>query len=308
MSDMDARKEIDAIVKCAAGVLGMFSKAKGGMDNAPAPRLSKRVAADAKVPTSADPRPMMMLNPKEGKFQWAYDFYKDIAPAIRMRQLGVSKLPENEQAAFNRLGSVPVAWVKELPREVAGRHYNNAPGMGEYIALREGNKKDGTPYATPRVLVHELRHALERSIPTNKKDTDFLNRIFGFIGVDINPDRPGYSKVMSREEMLTTNKEHQFRVYERLRNKLGRPPKPDEYFKYIDEIPLSELYNDNRWTPVNKYQEIADKALRAIMRRTRNAWGRQDYIKALKEISSNRNIPTQGSWRYFASGYEGGRA
>lgn len=258
--------EINAMVKGAEG-------GKAARSSARFPAQANGAAISA-VPAKFD----------RGKFQNVYDFYNDIAPAIRMRELGVEKLPDEEADAFASLSSIPVE-IGKLPKGVGGRHVRTDDGLGSKKIILSDDKSisDFTSRAT---LAHELRHALARKMRPGRGSEGFLNRIFGFLGkgVDINPRNPGYQSRLAAEELFTTNKEHQYRAYENLRNKLGRKPTAEEYFSHIDRMPEYELFN-NRKTEINSYQKIADKVL-GIMGMSRRL---KEYREALKSISMNRN-------------------
>lgn len=192
-------------------------------------------------------------------FSPVYDFYSDIAPEIRKRQLGVDKLPKNEEKAFRDLGGVPVRLVDNIEEDPGWVGVHSYPNESIRIKRRDPDlSSDGN--LEQRTLVHELRHALERRIPSRKSDMDNLDKIWGFRGVDISPNRPGYSDRWGEEEMATTNKEHQFNEYQALRYKLGRKPTAKEYFDYVESLDgPAALYN--RKIVVNGYQNIADKAI-----------------------------------------------
>ena len=197
-----------------------------------------------------------------------YDFYKDIAPAIRKRQLGVDELPPEERKAFEEVLDVPLdyepflygqngyysGWRQWLPKWFLPRmmlpndHVNIAKPADKY------QKSDA-----PRIVAHELRHALERRIPTAKGQYDKLNKVWGFRGVDIMPLVPMYSKALGEEEMATTNKEHQFEMYRELRGLLGRAPSAEEYFKYVKGLDRSQLEAKRGWHHQNYYQIEADR-------------------------------------------------
>lgn len=321
---MNALHEIDGMVKSA--FLGQFFQKKGPSpvpSGKPAPsRPPAPIQAPRPNPTT--PRPQQgaangdrniearsraaassaasdwamagaALDRSKEDFQQAYDFMSDIAPAIRMRQLGVDKLPENEARAFEDLKKVPVHWSNKLGKGIGGQH-NSRVGAGELILLNDGTT-EGSWRADPGILVHELRHALERRVPSKKKDTDFLDKIYRFLGVDIDPKKPGYSARWGGEEMYTTNKQHQFRIYQSLANHLKRKPTAAEYFEHVDSIPDLDLFNDYRRAPLNAYQLRADKVMKWLLFRI------GDYRKAMKEVS--RNEAGRGGWSQFAPAHEG---
>lgn len=239
------------------------------------------------------------LDRKDEAFGRVYDFYRDIAPGIRMKQLGVEKLPDNEQKAFDQLSEIPVMWSNRLQDDRWGEyHPANGSGQRDFVLLN-GKKKSEIK---PNVLAHELRHALEKRMPSDKKSTDFLQDIFGYIGVDIAPKNPGYAERNAGEEMFTTNKEHQFRVYNQLRDSLKRAPTAQEYFDYVKGMKQSDLYNNHRKRWVNGYQQIADEVMKALVPRRV-----EQFRKGLMEISRNGR-PARSGWGRFVSDPNGGVA
>lgn len=309
---MSALHEIDGMLKSA--FLWQFFQKKGPSPvpsgksapsrppaPVPAPIPNRNIKARSMAAASAargwDIAGTALDRSKEN-FQQAYDFMSDIAPAIRMRQLGVDKLPENEARAFEDLKKVPVHWSSKLNKSTVGQH-NSRVGDGELILLNDGTT-EGSLRANPSTLVHELRHALERRVPSKKQDTDFLDKIYRFLGVDIAPDKPGYSARWGGEEMFTTNKQHQFRIYQSLANHLKRKPTAAEYFKHVDSIPDVYMFNDYRRVPLNGYQSTADKIMKWLLFRV------GDYRKAMKEVSKNE--AGRGGWNQFAPAHKGATA
>ena len=193
------------------------------------------------------------------KYPEVYDFYKDIAPDIRKRQLGVTDLPENESAAFRDILSVPMTVGETLPD--TGYYSGWREYLPKWMPLRYLMPRDHVNISSGQHadedLVHELRHALERRIGTSKGQYDLLDKIYKFRGIDIMPWLPGYSSIFRDEEMATTNKQHQFVVYKELRKLLGRAPSSKEYFDYVEKIPDDRL-RALRSQVQNIYQRQAD--------------------------------------------------
>lgn len=270
----------------------------------------------------------------------AYSFYEDIAPEIRKRELGVDTLPENEQKAFRDILDVPVLfkdkmregttghYVPKNERRLSARNYlidliysspqvydemkNRHPGLEqelelnnpyfgrEHIGIRPNDKN------IESTLVHELRHALESRLKNG--NTAELDKLYRFSDFGLPMD-----------EMLTTNKEHQFRIYNGLWNKLGRKPTANEYFHAVEndkDVP------NLRQKSVNGYQDRADMGIISSQNTLmRNEPDRKDrmalteylkklegflkgpaseelYRKAMKQISSIYNMRRGGWHRY----------
>ena len=235
-----------------------------------------------------------------------YDFYKDIAPEIRKRQLGVKVLPDDEQKAFNDVLKVPVAYTSNHMLNIAGMMVPGKNMFSKYNPLRYIAplpdkkhvllvKRQGQPLATQ--LVHELRHYLARGIGVD--DADKLEDVYGFnkspIGVG-----PLYKLLLGEEEMATTNKQHQFTEYLKLRNMLGRKPTAQEYFDAISKMPENELRSSRRVVH-NGYEEKANKNLKEVQRKVERkvptiyrhkggsgipSWGRfvPDTVKTMMQV------------------------
>ena len=246
-----------------------------------APRGKPAVAKNPSVKSPVATQPSVRkFDPRE--FKSVYDFYKDIAPAIRMRELGVKELDPNEMSAFRSLESIPVEWGI-LPDDTNGRHVPT-PDLKGSKKIIISNSSEISDKEARSILAHELRHALAKKLGNDPTSSSKLNGLFGFLGIDIKPSRPGYSDSMGDEEMFTTMKQHQYKMYERLRDSIGHAPTADEYFSYIDSMKPSDLYNERK-APVNGYQEIADKARKFFGGRRLVPGFLKAYKNALKSIS-----------------------
>ena len=252
------------------------------------------------------------------KFSRAYSFYRDIAPAIRMKELGVDKLPEEERRAFDELQYIPVvqnaerddgpsnaaAWYdKAAPRLERTDWLDDINWIGHLLGHYDpsGEKVSLTSGATAINLVHELRHALAKRVSLGNHG--HLNNIYGFLGNNIKPELGNkgmeYSNKFGLEELFTTNKEHQFRIYEDLYDKLGRPPTAEEYFKATEDNGyILRSFN----SPVNGYEQ-------SVNRSNENPNGiftapvlfeKIDLIrKAMQSISKNRRGAVRNGWSMF---------
>ena len=189
----------------------------------------------------------------KSKFQYAYDFWNDIAPEMLRRQLGVKKLDKRYIDAFKDMNKVPVVYGKLDKKRIGQYNYWRYKRSGklarELITLAEK--------ATPRTLVHELRHAFAQRIPITDETKKILDRTFGYSKVDIDPERPGYSKRMGTEEAATTLMEHQYAIYEALRRELKDKFRPYHFFNKLKSMESQER-RGNRWNTVNRYQQISD--------------------------------------------------
>lgn len=246
---------------------------------------------------------------KDPRFARAYSFYRDVAPAIRMRELGVDKLPEEEARAFKQLEDVPVT-LSSL-KQFDGR-YSTSPGwdtrsptwmrfidpLGSVLGWR--NEQVYIDTSVPdkdysRVLVHELRHALARRMKIG--DVEKLNGIYGFLDADICPELEGYSKRKGAEEMFTTNKEHQFEIYDKLYDELGRPPTAAEYLKAVDDgdylhQTFSKDVNGYEFY-ANEYRENSGNALIPKYEGSDSERKAEDYIR--KNNVPERYIAEKGA-------------
>lgn len=291
--------EINALVKSAAAVFSKkprrVAKTSVRPDQTPSNHPGIRQQAATPAVYQKPHAPLKVFNKED--FQSVYDFYRDVAPAIRMRELGVSSLPKTDLDVFNNLSNIPVSFGDIGDRSGVHRETADGKGSKEIILSDTRNKSDA---AARSALAHELRHALARKFGNNERSSGKLNRILGFLGVDISPKKPGYAARYGNEEMFTTIKEHQYREYEKLRNMLKRAPTAAEYFEHIDKLQPSQLYN-NRKSPVNGYQEIADK-VRGFFdgRRLQKGW-LDAYRDALKSVSRYMR-PQAGGWAAFAPG------
>lgn len=212
------------------------------------------------------------------KYARAYSFYRDIAPAIRMRELGVDKLPENERKAFEEVSRIPVEFSSKPPKEdpkAVGWYSQSTPprySSGDFLSkidvlghllgfYRNGPEKIHLVRGTDaRDLVHEMRHALARRL--NLGNNELIDKTYGFKGVNIrgtgdNKADIDYSRRWGDEEQYTTNKEHQFDIYNTLYKELGRAPTPEEYFKASAE---ERRINQTFSTPTNGYEYYANLA------------------------------------------------
>ena len=234
-------------------------------------------------------------NPKtDPSFSRAYDFYRDIAPVIRRRELGVDKLPEDEEEAFRQILDVPVSRSGDLGDGINGQYSPGMFGLSSLLGkihngLRFGEEIELGPDAGPGSLVHELRHALARRVPLG--DSDKLNDVYGFKGVNIAPGFGFlggniYSAALGDEEMFTTNKEHQFQVYNSLYDKLGRKPTADEYFSAADKIENSD------WRTLNGYESQANKErYGSAYRGPSPDYDKSDEKKRTEEFISKNKVP-----------------
>lgn len=176
------------------------------------------------------------------EYERVRSFYTDIAPVIRMRQLGIDKLPPNEAMAFEDILKVPVVMAdrNEGRPEHSGWYRYRYPSGKESIHVRRENSNR----AKTETYVHELEHALARRIKLFDKNK--LDEVYGPIIED------------KGEEAFTTNREHQFRIYTALYDRLGRRPTADEYI-YAAGQP--ENIGLSFSSPANGYEQNANRYL-----------------------------------------------
>ena len=232
-------------------------------------------------------------------FPSVYQFYKDIAPEIRKRQLGLDELPENERKAFDELlnmkfrhvpiskdngslGYYPSAWKRYVP-------FVNE--RNDYLELDK--------HGIPEIAAHEMRHALETRIPTDKEAQKKLDSFYGYNRKIIKPGIWGavYSFFAGNEESATTNKEHQFALYKELWRNLNRAPTASEYFDYVGGGKLGLSDEDIRHHlsgPINGYENNSG---RDYDFRTMDKSRQDDAIKQFRNlmmsVSRNSNKPQE---------------
>lgn len=288
---MRALEQINLIVKSAgpstASGLGRFEQKPSD----PNP-LARRGGSspNRSVITVGNNRPLKNFDKKD--FSDAYDFWRRIAPFIKAREIGERYLPFKFQYVFRKIPSTPVVY-KKLDEGTAGQAVADKDSLtGQRIELQ-----NIPGVATNRTLGHELRHVYERLMERmgygfSRKSKDILQKVYGFDGVDIKPESPGYSEKWGPEEMFTTNKEHQIIAYQNLKRAIGRKPTASEYFNYIKNLTVDELVKMRRRV-VNDYQLKADKNIteEAIRRNI------ELYRKALMEISMKRHSGNWPNWQ-----------
>ena len=219
----------------------------------------------------------------------AYDFYNDIWPEIRKRQLGVDKLPDEEQKALDELHNVPVSLLEN------GGNTKGLQGMysrfwHDPLMLLQGLTEkiylDPKDKDMDRNFVHELRHYLARRMKDDESTIDRLNKTYGFKGT--NDIYYGLWPSMANEEMYTTNAEHQFRIYKSLYDKLGRKPTAKDYFDHLKNYNDEKLYADERLEPVGYDEWVYPKYLEDPNERN---WDASQLRKALMEKMDKAGIP-----------------
>lgn len=181
-------------------------------------------------------------------------FYRDVYPAILKRELGVDSLPREYQEAIADLPNVPVDWVNNGSVSGMALKWPYAPWLlfklrSREVWLDKARRNLASTYA------HELRHMLQGKVESNARN--HYNDLYRFGGKNI--DNWLYSLLMGRKELDTTNIEHQYRLYDALRNRLKRYPTAEEYMNYIDGFDAKDLYLRERTNLVNDYEHNADE-------------------------------------------------
>lgn len=286
---MNVLSEINLIVKSAA----LFKK------RAPDSNVSVvRPAAPVKNPAPAPARKVDVaetpnkntLPPQldKSEFQEVYDFYNDVVPAIKARELGKADIPFSVKGTLGDLLGTHVSYGQLKKNVGAATRKDSSVKNGWRIILnsttnpsKEQRKSD---------LSHELRHVFERlmegkGLRLPGKSRELLQKVYRFEGKDWRPNNPGYWKTWGPEEMFTTNREHQLRAYLQLRQKVGRKPTAPEYFKFIKELPAEELVK-MRKRLVNGYQTDVDKTISDDEIRK----GIELYRKALMDVANVRGL------------------
>lgn len=277
---MNALLQINDLVKRASSSLPNNASNKSSV-NATTPVATPVVTIKNMAP---------LKNFDKANFLDAYNFWNDIAPNIRLKEIGGDFLPYKEMSIFGLLPKTPVSYAK-LRAGVAGDTIkSNDSRTGRKVRL---SNKPGV--AQQHTLVHELRHVYEKLLERigkthQKKSKDILQKVYGFEGVDISPGDEGYSDRMGEEELFTTNKQHQFLAYQDLARSLKKKPTSKQYFDYIMKLPIEELIR-MRKRPVSGYQQHADKQMSDETIR-KNI---ELYRKALMEVSK-LGIGAEGSY------------
>jgi len=247
------------------------------------------------------------------EFPVVYDFYRDIAPYIRMRELGVDKLPENEEKAFREILDVPVVYndSERFPGHYAPWREFLGTRFSKYNPIRYIFPRDHVSLSRKTSLqrknydaAHEYRHALERRIGLSEEAKRALNDVYGFRGANImGQNAPGwfgrlYSMILGDEEMATTNVEHQIDEYMKLRQKMEREgkgkPSGKEFLDHIDGMG-TYLAQENRRNTLNGYQDVADREI--DLKNRKDYWNVMENAPYSFEYEGGSRFP---SWIDFA--------
>lgn len=229
------------------------------------------------------------------------NFYRDILPELRRRELGVDVLPRREMEMIRRAIKVPIIGAQSA--DIYGAY---DPGK-DRIELRFGNNeyengKWKRYIETPKgkiisTLAHERMHALENYrnggvSPYNKSIPDAvikrpeygkryakLEKAYGFIGTGALEDffAGRYPRVV-REEMATTNVQRQILRYSKLCGILGRFASPQEYLNFNANM-SDEDFDKFMKIQVGEYEK--NSVNRGAVR------NKKDIIDVLNNIGSN---------------------
>lgn len=200
---------------------------------------------------------------------YARKFFRDILPELRRRELGVDVLPKNEAELIRIAGNAPIGYAELGEMGLRGLYQSpefNALAVRKklkQVDLKEPVVVDEklTPDQAAEFAAHELMHMLERmrrisgaGNPEGRYNR--LNGVYHFMdtngaGVSYGYLSPEAAARMNKEEMATTNIQHQIKRYIELCKKLGRDPKPEEYIKFNENAEAKDLDTE----PVNGYEE-----------------------------------------------------
>ena len=292
---MNSECKKDTLLKIA-GIIGPSDSKKGyaSATSQPLASGSSKKSLSKPVPAAGAVAPLQEFNKSE--FTDAYDFWRDIAPYIKENEIGLSGLPFKVMKVFERIPSVNVSYKKLKGKNLGQTVKDRNTVIGHRVELSNVPGR-----ATPKDLVHEMRHIYERLMERlgkgfSDKSKGVLDKVYGFSKADIKPDTPGYSAKWGPEEMFTTNKQHQFRAYMDLKNRIKRRPSYKEYFDYIKGLSPEELIK-MRKRLANGYQQEADK----VMTDDEIKANIELYRKALMEISmqGRRQKSDMSGWNRF---------
>jgi len=205
------------------------------------------------------------------RYPRVYEFYNNIFPEIRRRQLGVKRLPQKELEALKNMMNIEVGNLESDVRD--GRYIPwYIPFYGNSVDVN----KNISNYDQQLALAHELRHYLQfNGIPSASKDLDSVYHLPRMYSGDLL-----YNKSL---ELGTTNTQHQFSIFNNMARRLGRAPTAKEYFDEIGNYDDSQL-KERRRNIVNGYQEEADKSIFRA-----KALDAEAYRRALMSIANNNN-------------------
>lgn len=232
-------------------------------------------------------------------FPSVYQFYRDIVPEIRKRQLGLSELPEGELKAFDELLNmkfrhVPISKDNGSPGYYPSAWKRFVPFVNERNDYLELDK-----HGPSEIAAHEMRHALETRIPTDKEAQKKLDGFYGYNRKSIKPGIWGriYSFFAGNEEAATTNKEHQFALYEKLWRRLNRAPTASEYFDYVGGGKSGLSDEDIRRHlsgPINGYENNSGRDYDfRTMDKSRQDDAIRQFRNLMMSVSRNSNNPQE---------------
>ena len=206
------------------------------------------------------------------RYPLVYEFYNNIFPEIRRRQLGVKRLPQKELEALKNMMNVEVG---NLDSGVEDGRY--IPWFIPFYGNSVDINKSRSNYDQQLALTHELRHYLQfNGIPSASKD---LDSVYHF--PRIYKGNLLYNKSL---ELGTTNTQHQFSIFNDMAQRLGRAPTAKEYFNEIGNYDDYKL-KERRRNIVNEYQGEADESIKSIFRA--KALDAEAYRRALMSIANN---------------------
>lgn len=252
-------------------------------------KQSKQSVRKSGIRRASNRTPIVMKNSYREDFPEVYDFYKDIAPEIRKRELGVEKLPDNEQKAFSEILEIPLVYKKfgypgQYPVSKGWKWLSWIPGIrSERINIDPYVEEPFSGFRSSSVA-HEVRHALARRISLGDSSKQKLNTEYNFKPRDVSQVPvvgPIIGAIAKNEEQATTNKEHQFRHYMNLRKELGRAPQSNEYFDSLKNKSISELFNARFNPPVNGYQQNGDSHIKT------REWNPENYRDSMMNVTKN---------------------
>lgn len=143
------------------------------------------------------------------------------------------------------------------------RNIEGMPWIPRMMGAAALTKKDGNGYkvnvTTPgagakidrnralSILSHEYRHVQNKSLDSSEGrsfgEDDKLSKAYGIDSRSVAPFYAGMANLdrTAREEAAATNAEYQFRAFQMIKNKLGRPPTPREFQEGLRGMTYDEL-------------------------------------------------------------------
>ena len=221
-----------------------------------------------------------------------YDFYKDIVPNIRKRELNVDELPLTERNAF---GDIMYTYVKKRNPSFWQRIFGG--GINGDYSIPRGMSESGFDRPVINIvrgedekstLAHEFRHDIQhRGVPLIGDSLEKLKKEYAFYGLEDYAHLPREVQKKKLEgEMRTTNAELQYGVYQSLRDMLGRKPTFEDYEKHINSMSDEDIIK-LRQKSLNGYDQNAKGFWRDIFNMIPKGSGGKERADRIRDLLLN---------------------